>query len=148
MACTTVISILLSLINLGSDTAFNNVISISISGIYSSYLIAAVLLLYRRCSGGFRMPEATGMPALENTTGATLVWGPWHIPGALGIINNAVACAYLIIIWVFAFFPPAIPVTASNMNYGVLVTGVVTLFSVAYYVVWAKRIYKGPIIEV
>lgn len=40
------------------------------------------------------------------------------------------------------------PTTAKNMNYTVLVTGAVAGFSVIYYLVWARRIYSGPVIEI
>ena len=34
------------------------------------------------------------------------------------------------------------------MNFSVLVTGVVVIFSVLYYFIRARKIYVGPIIEV
>ena len=65
-----------------------------------------------------------------------------------GIINNVFACIYVIVIIFFSLWPPGQPVDAGSMNYSVLVTGAVALFSVVYYLVWAKREYKGPVIEV
>ncbi|KAK6597771.1 amino acid transporter [Botrytis cinerea] len=53
IAVTTVIACLLSITTVGSATAFKDVISLSVSGLYSSYLICAVLLLYRRVTGDF-----------------------------------------------------------------------------------------------
>ncbi|KAK2590155.1 hypothetical protein QQS21_012166 [Conoideocrella luteorostrata] len=148
IACTASISFLLSLVNLGSTIAFNNVVSLAVSCLYASYLIAAALLLYRRCTGGFKKPDTSEGPlALANTAGARLVWGPWRISGVFGIMNNAIACCYLIIILIFAFFPPDAVVDASSMNYSILVTGVVAIIAILYYVVWGKRMYRGPIIE-
>jgi choline transport protein len=144
---TTVISCLLALINIGSATAFNDIISLSVAGLYSSYLIATTLLLYRRCTGGFRIPDPSALPALANTTGAELIWGPWRIPGAFGIANNTFACVYLVIILIFSFWPPATPVVAETMNYSSLVTGAVVIFSVGYYFFWARKDYQGPIVE-
>lgn len=148
IAVTTVVSCLLALIQLGSVTAFNSIVSISVSGLYSSYLIVAVLLLYRRCTSGFKMPDSSELPALANTSGTELVWGPWHLPGALGIANNAFTCAYLVVIWFFSFWPPSLPVTPDNMNYAALMTGATVLFSIVYYFAWANREYEGPIVEV
>lgn len=34
------------------------------------------------------------------------------------------------------------------MNFSVLMTGSVVLLAVLYYVLWAKKEYKGPIVEV
>ena len=72
----------------------------------------------------------------------TIRWGPWHIPGSWGIANNAFACTYLTVIVFFSFWPTERPVTAENMNYAVVIV------SLVYYLVWAKRVYTGPVIEV
>ncbi|SPJ85034.1 related to GABA transport protein [Fusarium torulosum] len=145
--CTAVISILLSLINIGSPVAFQNVTSLSISCLYSSYLIAAGLLLYRRTTKGFTLPGSTDLPALANTTGAELVWGPFHIKGALGIANNVFAMCYLIVVGFFSFFPPMVDPSVDMMNYSVVVTGGLVIFSVIYYFIWARKEYNGPIVE-
>ncbi|CEI60334.1 hypothetical protein FVEN_g6495 [Fusarium venenatum] len=145
--CTAAISVLLSLINVGSPVAFQNVTSLSISCLYSSYLIAAGLLLYRRVTKGFSLPGSTDLPALANTTGAELVWGPFHLKGALGIANNVFAMCYLIVVGFFSFFPPMVDPTVDMMNYSVVVTGGLVIFSVVYYFVWARKEYNGPIVE-
>ena len=147
--CTAAISILLSLINIGSPVAFQNVTSLSISCLYSSYLIAAGLLLYRRTTKGFALPATgtTDLPALANTTGAELVWGPFHLKGALGIANNVFAMCYLIVVGFFSFWPPMVEPTVDMMNYSVVVTGGLVIFSVIYYFVWARKEYNGPIVE-
>ncbi|PQE16966.1 choline transport protein [Rutstroemia sp. NJR-2017a BBW] len=46
---TMTITILLSLINLGSSTALNAVLSLVTAGFYSSILLACVVLLIKRC---------------------------------------------------------------------------------------------------
>ncbi|RFN53945.1 hypothetical protein FIE12Z_1692 [Fusarium flagelliforme] len=147
--CTAAISVLLSLINIGSPVAFQNVTSLSISCLYSSYLIAAGLLLYRRTTKGFALPATgtTDLPALANTTGAELVWGPFHLKGALGVANNVFAICYLVVVGFFSFWPPMVEPTVDMMNYSVVVTGGLVIFSVIYYFVWARKEYNGPIIE-
>lgn len=40
------------------------------------------------------------------------------------------------------------PTTAKNMNYTILVTGAVTGLSVIYYLLWARKTYSGPVIEI
>lgn len=145
---TTVISCLLALINIGSATAFNDIISLSISGLYTSYLICASLLLYRRLTGGFDSVSEPNNPQLVNTAGAPLVWGPWHISGIFGVLNNLFACIYLTIILFFCFWPPVTPVVASTMNYTILVTGSLLVFSIFYYIFWARHEWQGPVVEV
>lgn len=110
--------------------------------------MAASLLLYRRCTTGFSLPNSDApLPALANTAGADLVWGPWRIPGVWGIINNVVACGYLLVIFFFSFWPPVWNVAADSMNYCALVTGFMITFSIVYYFVWGHKEYNGPIIE-
>ncbi|KAM0140580.1 hypothetical protein ACHAO1_002264 [Botrytis cinerea] len=149
IAITCIVSCLLALINIGSATVFNDVVSLSVAGLYSSYLICAVLLLYRRLTGGFQtLTDISEGPVLVNTTGAQLVWGPWHVPGVFGIINNTFAIVYLTIVLFFSFWPSALPVTAANMNYSSLVTGAVMIFSIIYYIILGRHEWNGPVVEV
>ena len=141
------ISILLSLINLGSTTAFNAMVSLTVSSLYFSYLIAAGLLLWRRTSGGISSTQSRD-DLLVNTTGTKMIWGPWHIPGLFGTMNNAFACLYMMTIFIFSFWPPEFPVTAQNMNYSIVVSGAIFIFSVTYYIGWARKEYTGPVVEI
>ncbi|MCJ1246644.1 hypothetical protein MMC30_003853 [Trapelia coarctata] len=147
IAITTVIAALLALINIGSYTAFNDVLSLSITGFYSTYFAASALLLWRRCTGGIEEPNPNNFNA-PLTGKDQLVWGPWRLPGVWGIMNNAFACGYMLVILVFSLFPPTTPTTLATMNYASLVTGALALFSVFYYYVWGRKIYKGPVIEI
>ncbi|KAI0100862.1 amino acid/polyamine transporter I, partial [Nemania sp. FL0031] len=143
---TAVLSIILSLINIGDVTAFNGVISISIAGLLGSYLIAACVLLYRRLTGGIRGPNDDDKEV--NRIGSELSWGPWHIRGVVGVMINILAIAFLIFFLFFSFWPTSRMVTPQNFNWAVLATGVVLSFSVIYYFIWARKVYTGPIIEV
>ncbi|KAI9881205.1 MAG: hypothetical protein M1830_007183 [Pleopsidium flavum] len=149
LTVTTTIACLLGLINIGSSTAFNDVISLTINGLYASYFICCSLLLWRRCTGAIKSPSDQSPPSFPNSTGTVqLTWGPWRVPGALGIGINAFGCVYLVIILFFSFWPPATPATASTMNWSVLMTGFVLGFSVVYYFVWGRRVYTGPVVEI
>lgn len=133
------------MINIGSSTAFNDVISLGVSSLYASYIITESFLLWRRLTGAIR-------PATDvaNDTGEAnqLIWGPFHLPGIFGILVNAFAVIFGIIIFFFSFWPVATPVTAPHMNFSVLMTGSVVLFAIVYYLLVAKKTYKGPIVEV
>ncbi|KAH7125819.1 amino acid/polyamine transporter I [Dactylonectria macrodidyma] len=151
ISITSVVACLIGLINIGSAVVYNAIISVAVSGLYSSYLMAASLLLYRRCGNGYKLPDPSALPALADTAagdGQTLAWGPWHVPGVFGIVNNTFACLFMLIIWFFSFWPPQTPVTPDTMNYASLMTGGVALLSVIYYLLWAKKEYKGPHMEV
>ena len=151
IAVTTLIACLLSIINIGSEVAFNDAISLTVASLNSSYLMASGLLLYRRCRGDIKSLsdlDSGVYSDLTNTAGSPLTWGPWHIPGAFGIFVNAVACMYMVVILFFSFWPPATPVTAATMNFSSLVTGAVVVFGVVYYAVWGRKVYTGPVIEI
>lgn len=76
-----------------------------------------------------------------------LVWGPWRIRGIWGTINNAFACLYIIFVIFWSFWPSATPVKPETMNYSVLVTGSVIIFSLIYYRVWGRTQYLGPLVD-
>ena len=139
------ISILLSLFVLGSSTAFNDLVEITVAGLNSSYLIAHGLLLYRRCTGGIP-PRGMRLDS-KDSDDAKLVYRPWYIPGMYGIVVNVFARIYLTILIFVCTWPSEPPVTAENMNHTALVTAVVIAFSVGYYHFWARGIFRGPVVE-
>ncbi|KAI0120315.1 amino acid/polyamine transporter I [Hypoxylon sp. NC0597] len=145
IAFTTAVSLLLSLIILGSSVAFNNIVNLSVVGLYSSYLLCCGLLLWRRLQPRCILPYD---PHITMVGPKSLHWGPWHIPGVVGIINNVFACVYLFVFWFWAFWPPATPVVAENMNFSILTFGFMVLFAVIWYLLQGRKEYKGPIVEV
>lgn len=153
---TTVVAVLLGLIPMGSPVAFNDLTSMSTSGLYLSYMVCCILLLYRRCTGGILDPGSqTGMEnatgesnVIVNTAGAKLVWGPFHVKGIFGILVNAFAVIYLLIAVFFSFWPPTADITAATMNYSAVGTAGTMFLSLVYYFVRARKVYEGPIIEI
>lgn len=144
---TTIVSMALALIVIGSPVAFNDLVSMSISGLYFSYMVVASLLLWRRCTGRISNNRSSDS-GIVNTVGGKLVWGPFHIPGILGILINAFALIYMAIAVFFSFWPPTWAVTVQTANYSALGTMSVIALSVIYYFVSARHVYEGPIIEV
>jgi choline transport protein len=55
---------------------------------------------------------------------------------------------FLILVYVFAFFPLATPVTLATMNWSSLIYGAVVIFSVCHYFVFGKHAYEGPVVLV
>ena len=149
----TLCAALLSLINIGNSAAFNGTISLVLEGFYISYLLAIGLLLWRRVRGDLDSPNAelaifNPSPHPGESYDRSLTWGPWRLKGALGVANNAVAICYLLLIIFFSFWPTQINPSPEIMNWAVVVTGGVALFSVAYYVAFARKSYTGPIVEI
>ncbi len=149
----TVFAALLSLINIGNNAAFNGTISLVLEGFYLSYLFAIGLLLWRRIRGDLDNQNAdlaifNSSPHHNESYDRSLTWGPWRLKGALGVANNTVAICYLVLIIFFSFWPAQVNPTAEMMNWAVVVTGGVATFSVVYYIVYAKKSYTGPIVEI
>lgn len=192
------LAMLLHLIYIGSSAAFNDVVSLTITGFYSSYLLPSAMLLYRRIKGqispyiedprptagydpegghqqhfdaiedgalrdkiagggkdstlvqdsrrgpgavhlehpgigGHHSKEANEIspPAsmgpqdvhspvaepLALDSSIHLRWGPFHVPGWFGILNNLYACVYMVFVIFWSVWPPSTPVTAGTMNY-------------------------------
>lgn len=163
IALVTIIPALLALIYIGSSTIFEDVVSLSTSGLYASYFIPCSLLLWRRTTGQVQphsdygpndtetIPDVFPTLATSDRTGEVaqpqLAWGPWHLPGIFGVINNIYACIYILFVLFWSFWPPLTPVTAQNMNYSVLMTSAVIMFSIVYYFIWGRKQYKGPLVE-
>lgn len=122
-----------------------------LEGFYISYLLAIGLLFWRRTRGD--LDNQTADLAVFNATPQhdrtrSLTWGPWRLKGALGVANNAVAICYLLLIIFFSFWPTHVSPTPDMMNWAIVVTGGVATFSVVYYVIFARKSYTGPIVEV
>lgn len=117
---------LLGLINIGSTTAFNAIVSLAVVGLYTSYLIPVLLHAIRRL------------------TGPPIQYGPFQL-GKFGLPLNIFAVIYSVFIVIFLFFPPYQPVTAQNMNYACLVFGAVVLFSLVWWFIRGRRTYSGPL---
>ena len=144
---TTTLACVLALIVLGSSTAFNNIVSLSVVGLFGSYILVAVLLLWRRLRGDIKLYPSSA-DALTNLPGKELTWGPWRIPGVLGTATNIFTIVYLVIIFLFSLWPPVNHPTAATMNYSNLMFGATMLFSVLYYFFRARKVYTGPVVQV
>ncbi|KIW68325.1 hypothetical protein PV04_04278 [Phialophora macrospora] len=121
---------LLSLINIGSTTAFNALISLTTLGFYFSYAIPTVMFAIRRYN-------------VSNP----IVFGPWTM-GKFGLAVNILAVAFCIFLIIFLPFPPFLPVTGENMNYASPVFGAVMILATLNYVLRARKKFTGPIKEV
>jgi choline transport protein len=165
----TVFAALLVCIYAGSYAGFNDVISLTVTGFYGSYLLPCALLLYHRVKGNI-MPYH-GHADVEESVGSSsgnidekqpaepipepmhawfetrLTWGPWQIKGILGSINNAYACCYMVFVIFWSVWPAETPVTAEGMNYSIAVTGGVMILSAIWYFVRGRKEYKGPILD-
>ena len=124
------IVMLLALLNIGSTTAFGAIIALSSLGLYFSYFIAISCMLYAR----FNRKDPVQL-------------GGWNL-GRFGPFVNGFALVYTLWMMVFLPFPNTLPVTGSNMNYAGPIFGFVLLFAVSLWVLWARKRWAGPNVEV
>lgn len=121
--------VLLSLINIGSTTALNAILSISTWALYLSYLIPITLLVIKRLR-----KQHIG-------------FGPFQL-GRFGLWINLYAMIYGVFICIFLPFPPQRPVTAKNMNYASPVLGGCILFGLVDWYVRGRKKFVGPLREI
>ena len=130
---TFLITSLLALINIGSTTAFNAICSMATNALLTTYIISISCLILRRVG---MTGEGQGLPPRR-----------WSL-GKLGLPVNVIALCFLLTIWVFCFFPVSTPVTASTMNWNVVINGGVMILAVIYYFVHSRKVYTGPVVLV
>lgn len=124
---TSCISVLLSLINIGSNTAFNAIISLNTSSIMLSYAISIGCVLWRR----IRRPESLPL--------ARWTLGRWGMP-----INLA---GVLYAVWAFfwSFWPIGAVFQADEFNWAIVIFGAVTVYSAVDFVFRGRFVYSGPV---
>lgn len=81
------------------------------------------------------------------TPDSELPWGPFRL-GRAGIPITIVAIAYSILGAFFSMWPTTVKPNAESMNYCVLVFGAVMVFSLVFWLIYGRKHYKGPILEI
>ena len=123
---TSVGSGVICLINLGSTTAFNIVVSLTLLALLSTYMISIGCVLLKRIRKQELPPARWSL-------------GKWGLP------INAFAFAYSGFVIIFSCFPNAVPVTTSTANWAPLVwVGVIGVAAVVY-LVHGKKLYTPPV---
>jgi choline transport protein len=120
------ITSLLSLINIGSTVAFNAIGSLAVSAILGTYIISFTVLILRRL-------RKEPLPARR-----------WTL-GRYGIFVNIGAVIFLLVVWVFIFFPLQTPVTPSTMNWNIVMFGGTMIFAMVYYIFVGRKTYTPPV---
>nr|AUW31164.1 putative GABA permease [Cladonia uncialis subsp. uncialis] len=121
-----IVTVLLSLINIGSTVALDAIISLTIGSLVSSYMITITCILMKRI-------RKEPLPARR-----------WTL-GRYGFAVNVGALLFLMPIFIFSFFPLATPVQASTMNWGVVIYSGIIIFATVYYFLYARHVYVPPV---
>lgn len=123
LVLTTVVQMLLGLINLGNSTAFTAFISMGVIALAASYAIPIVISMLH------------GRREVSNAR--------WNC-GKVGWVINVMAVSW-IIFEVFLFsMPGSLPVTPVSMNYASVVWAGFGVLAAIWYIVHARKVYKGP----
>lgn len=144
---TCLISLLLSLINIGSHKALENILSFTVSSWEAAASIPLGLLLWSRMTGRIGSAPDT-LDGYQNDSSKTLTWGPWHVPEPLGTCINAFGLGWIILALFFSFWPGKVDVRPETMNYSSLMTGFWFVFGIGYYMVHGRKSYTGPRVDI
>lgn len=123
---TFIFSAVLSLINIGSPLALNSIISMATGANLSSYIVSIGCVCWRRLTGQPLLPSKFNL-------------------GRYGLLINLIAEAFLIVCFVFTFFPPAPHPDAPNMNWAIVAWGGVVCISLVHYYISGRHQYVGPV---
>ena len=145
---TAVISLLLALINIGSQIAFGGLLSGALVGYLATLLLPCSLLLYRRLVGDIGEPIFRDYDAVPNNDlghAVRLRWGPWRMQATFEIIVNIFACVFLTILFIFASWPTVNHPTSQEANYASVVFGSIIVIALVYYFLRGRRFYLKPV---
>ncbi|QRW06365.1 amino acid permease [Ceratobasidium sp. AG-Ba] len=131
LVLTTTLCVIFGCIYLGSSSALNAILSSSVVALNVSYSIPVALLLIR----GRHLLHPPDLPSPPTFT-LGRVGGP---------IANIIGLAFAVLTTVFFLFPPALPVTPANMNYTIVVFGIIALVSITTWITSGRRNFKGPL---
>ncbi|CAI7668529.1 unnamed protein product [Penicillium viridicatum] len=125
----TIITVLLSLINIGSTAAFNAVASVMIAALFTTYILPIAAVIRVRFQPGGIPPSRFSL-------------------GIFGLAINVFSLAWLCFAIIFTFFPTAYNPTPVDMNWSILVFGAVVIFAIGLYIVHGRRVYRSPVTQV
>ncbi|POY71522.1 hypothetical protein BMF94_5443 [Rhodotorula taiwanensis] len=126
---TAVWCIIFSLVYLGSNAAFQAILSSSVVLLEMSYCIPIAILLVR--GRHLLRPESFPSPT-------------WTLGPVLGPITNVISLIFLVVTIVFFLFPAETHPTGNTMNYAVVVIGFVFLLSGGTWIFQGRKHYHGP----
>lgn len=127
---TAAVSYALGAINFGSWIAFDAIVAISNAALIFSYLMSV------------------GCIRLKRFRESGLRHGRWSM-GRFGGIVNDFSIAFLIVSFVFSFFPEAPivgdPTWAADFNWAIVMFGATCFIATAYYLAGGRNVYVPPV---
>ncbi|KAH7420156.1 amino acid permease 2 [Cadophora sp. MPI-SDFR-AT-0126] len=130
VSVTCLITVLLSLINIGSDVAFNAIISLNLISLMITYVVSIGCVLYRRWTHPELLPRAR-----------------WSL-GRWGVLVNFGAFLYSCSMFFWCSWPNSTPVDVVSFNWGFVMFLGVVIVSLLDFVFRARKVFKGPVVTV
>ncbi|KAJ9634367.1 hypothetical protein H2199_009025 [Coniosporium tulheliwenetii] len=127
---TCLITVLLSLINLGSYEAFNAIISLQLVALMFSYVMSIGCVLVKRIQDPKSLPDAR-----------------WSL-GRTGPAINTIAICYALFTFFWCFWPIEAAVTPETFNWAVVIFVATLIWSLIMYLVSGRKVCDGPVISV
>jgi len=121
---------LLSLVYIGSPTAFYAVISLNTVAILQCYCLSISCLLWRRIAHPETLPPAK------------FALGAWGIP------TNIAAVLFSLYSFFWCFWPQSTPVTAEGFNWAAPIFVLTGVIAFGYYFMGGSKKYHGPVVLV
>ena len=117
---------ILSLIYIGSSTAFNAIISLTAIALHVSYILPITFILLKK----IRRQE--------------IEFGPFRL-GKWGVPINIFSLVYLFFVITWMPFPTELPVTAANMNYAGPILLLVIIGAVLDWFISGHKRFRFPV---
>ncbi|KMP00207.1 GabA permease [Coccidioides immitis H538.4] len=124
LALVTLVEMLLGIINIGSSSAFTAFVSVGVIALAVSYAMPiGISVWYGR---------------------REVLQAQWNLGRVIGPVVNSIALVWIAFELVLFSMPTALPVTATSMSYASVVFAGFLVISAVWYVVYARKSYKGP----
>lgn len=130
IALSCLISVLLSLINIGSQVAFNAIISLNVAALMYTYAVSISCVIYRKVACAETLPPRR-----------------WSL-GRFGLTVNIIGLLYVVFALFWSFWPPKPSPTARDFNWSVVIFLGVFIISLLMYLLQGRQHYIGPVVTV
>ncbi|EKM57693.1 uncharacterized protein PHACADRAFT_88705 [Phanerochaete carnosa HHB-10118-sp] len=131
----------LSLINIGSTTAFNALLSVGVIALMATYSISIACVLLKRLRGE-PLAHARWTFIKDGASGHGGSFGRY------GVVVNGIGLAFSLWSFFWSFWPPVKHVQPVSMNWAVVIFGGIMGLAAVTYIVHAHRVYDGPVAKV
>jgi len=122
-----IVTCLLALINIGSTIALNNITSLSLVAILSSYIVSIGCIMVKRWRREPMLPSK------------------FKLGRTFGLFLNGFSELFLVLVFILCFFPGSPNPTPAMMNWTILIYGVIMIAALGHFWFKGRFVYDGPV---